>query len=279
MSDTVFKLNRVESRGAIALVTIDNGEDHRRPTTLGRPALGVGGRGDRAARAGDLGRGGDHRKALRLLCRRRHRRVHAHRVRRRGNRRLARRARALRPHPLAAVSHRRGDQRGVPRWRPRARAPLHRAHDRRRRASRRLPRGVPVAHPAWGGTQLAPRLAGPAAAVEAIVAEPAATEHAPLRGRGGRARSRRPPARTRRVRRRLARVCGRARRLRRHRASASGLVGARHDRAPDAFADRRRGARRDAGAVCRARPDRRRRDSLPRRGLRRGGGCDGRADD
>jgi 3-hydroxyacyl-CoA dehydrogenase/enoyl-CoA hydratase/carnithine racemase len=40
VSDTVFKLNRVESRvGPIALVTIDNGEDHTRPTTLGRPAM------------------------------------------------------------------------------------------------------------------------------------------------------------------------------------------------------------------------------------------------
>ena len=40
MSDTVFKLNRVESRvGPIALVTVDNGEDHTRPTTLGRSAF------------------------------------------------------------------------------------------------------------------------------------------------------------------------------------------------------------------------------------------------
>ena len=36
MSDTVFKLNRV---GSIALVTIDNGEDYRKPTTLGRSAF------------------------------------------------------------------------------------------------------------------------------------------------------------------------------------------------------------------------------------------------
>jgi 3-hydroxyacyl-CoA dehydrogenase/enoyl-CoA hydratase/carnithine racemase len=40
VSDTVFKLNRVESRvGPIALVTVDNGEDHTRPTTLGRSAF------------------------------------------------------------------------------------------------------------------------------------------------------------------------------------------------------------------------------------------------
>jgi len=40
MSDTSFTLNRVESRvGPIALVTVDNGEDHRRPTTLGRSAF------------------------------------------------------------------------------------------------------------------------------------------------------------------------------------------------------------------------------------------------
>lgn len=36
MSDTVFKLNAV---GSIALVTIDNGEDYRKPTTLGRSAF------------------------------------------------------------------------------------------------------------------------------------------------------------------------------------------------------------------------------------------------
>jgi 3-hydroxyacyl-CoA dehydrogenase/enoyl-CoA hydratase/carnithine racemase len=40
VGSTVFKLNRVESRvGPIALVTVDNGEDHRKPTTLGRSAL------------------------------------------------------------------------------------------------------------------------------------------------------------------------------------------------------------------------------------------------
>jgi hypothetical protein len=34
MSATVFKLNRVASRvGPIALVTIDNGEDYKKPTT------------------------------------------------------------------------------------------------------------------------------------------------------------------------------------------------------------------------------------------------------
>src|SRR5437879_6628413 len=40
MADTVFKLNRVESRvGPIALVAVDNGEDYRKPTTLGRSAF------------------------------------------------------------------------------------------------------------------------------------------------------------------------------------------------------------------------------------------------
>ena len=36
MADTVFKLN---AAGSIALVTIDNGEDYRKPTTLGRSAF------------------------------------------------------------------------------------------------------------------------------------------------------------------------------------------------------------------------------------------------
>jgi 3-hydroxyacyl-CoA dehydrogenase/enoyl-CoA hydratase/carnithine racemase len=40
MADTVFHLNRVESPvGPIALVTVDNGEDYRKPTTLGRSAF------------------------------------------------------------------------------------------------------------------------------------------------------------------------------------------------------------------------------------------------
>ena len=40
MGDTVFKLNPVETRaGRIALVTIDNGEDHTKPTTFGRSAF------------------------------------------------------------------------------------------------------------------------------------------------------------------------------------------------------------------------------------------------
>jgi 3-hydroxyacyl-CoA dehydrogenase/enoyl-CoA hydratase/carnithine racemase len=36
VADTVFKLNRA---GSVALVTIDNGEDYRKPTTLGRSAF------------------------------------------------------------------------------------------------------------------------------------------------------------------------------------------------------------------------------------------------
>jgi len=36
VAETVFKLNRV---GSVALVTIDNGEDYRKPTTLGRSAF------------------------------------------------------------------------------------------------------------------------------------------------------------------------------------------------------------------------------------------------
>lgn len=40
MSGTQFKLNRVDSTvGPIALVTVDNGEDYRKPTTLGRSAF------------------------------------------------------------------------------------------------------------------------------------------------------------------------------------------------------------------------------------------------
>jgi enoyl-CoA hydratase/carnithine racemase len=41
LPDTEFKLARVEvpEAGVVALVTIDNGEDHTKPTFFGRPAL------------------------------------------------------------------------------------------------------------------------------------------------------------------------------------------------------------------------------------------------
>jgi 3-hydroxyacyl-CoA dehydrogenase/enoyl-CoA hydratase/carnithine racemase len=43
VSETVFKLNRVDTRvGPVALVTVDNGEDHTKPTTLGRSAFQSG---------------------------------------------------------------------------------------------------------------------------------------------------------------------------------------------------------------------------------------------
>jgi 3-hydroxyacyl-CoA dehydrogenase/enoyl-CoA hydratase/carnithine racemase len=54
VSDTVFKLNRIESRvGPIALVTIDNGEDHTRPTTLGRAAMESAARAIEQLESGD----------------------------------------------------------------------------------------------------------------------------------------------------------------------------------------------------------------------------------
>ena len=60
--------------------------------------------------------------------------------------------------------------------------------------------------PGWGGTQLAPRLVGAAAAVELIVTNPL-KQNRMLAGRpGGRARARRRAARRRRVPRRLDRV-------------------------------------------------------------------------
>ena len=84
-----------------------------------------------------------------------------------------RRPRALRAHPGAAVPDGRRDQRRLPRRRRRARAALRRA--RRSRAAVRhfaFPEVFLGLFPAWGGTQLVPRLVGPEAAIKLIVANP-----------------------------------------------------------------------------------------------------------
>ena len=52
MSDTLFKLNRA---GSVALVTIDNGEDYRKPTTSVGSFQGLQNRGRRTGRAFEKG--------------------------------------------------------------------------------------------------------------------------------------------------------------------------------------------------------------------------------
>ncbi len=72
---TEFKLARVDTEaGAVALVTIDNGEDHTKPTFFGRAALASLERAPAAARRGRLGGARPHRQAVRLRRGRGHRR-------------------------------------------------------------------------------------------------------------------------------------------------------------------------------------------------------------
>ena len=86
---------------------------------------------------------------------------------------IARRARAVRAHPRAAVPDRRRDQRRRARRRARARAALHCAHARVERAPHRLPRGRALDHPRAGAARSSlPKLIGPEAAAKVIVLNP-----------------------------------------------------------------------------------------------------------
>jgi len=173
VSDTVFKLNRVDSRvGPIALVTVDNGEDHTKPTTLGRSAfesavglLGQLERGDWAAMV-VTGKpfvfcvGADIDEFTRV------RSAEDALEGARAGHALFGRIRAL-PFPTVAAINGACLGGGLE-------LALH--CDARTIASSVRHFGFPEVFlsiiPAWGGTQLAPRLAGPEAAVKLIVANP-----------------------------------------------------------------------------------------------------------
>jgi 3-hydroxyacyl-CoA dehydrogenase/enoyl-CoA hydratase/carnithine racemase len=173
VSDTVFKLNRVESRvGPIALVTVDNGEDYRKPTTLGRSAFESA-----VAVVEQLESGGWSAMVVTgkpfVFC------VGADidefaRVRSaedalegtQAGHDLFGRIRAL-PFPTVAAINGACLGGGLE-------LALH--CDARTIASNVRHVGFPEVFlsiiPAWGGTQLAPRLAGPEAAIKLIVANP-----------------------------------------------------------------------------------------------------------
>jgi 3-hydroxyacyl-CoA dehydrogenase/enoyl-CoA hydratase/carnithine racemase len=173
VSDTVFKLNRVDSRvGPIALVTVDNGEDYTKPTTLGRSAF------ESAVALLEQLEGGDWAAMVVtgkpfVFCVgadidafTQMRSVEEAVEGARAGHALFGRIRALRFPTVAAIN---GACLGGG-----LELALH--CDARTIASSVRHFGFPEVFlsiiPAWGGTQLAPRLAGPEAAVKLIVANP-----------------------------------------------------------------------------------------------------------
>jgi len=173
MTGTVFHLNEVESRvGPVALVTVDNGEDYRKPTTLGRSAfesavalLDQLESGDWAAMVmtgkpfvfcvgADIDEFAQVRSAADAL------------EGTRAGHELFGRIRAL-PFPTVAAINGACLGGGLE-------LALH--CDARTIAANVRHFGFPEVFlsiiPAWGGTQLAPRLAGPEAAIKLIVANP-----------------------------------------------------------------------------------------------------------
>jgi 3-hydroxyacyl-CoA dehydrogenase/enoyl-CoA hydratase/carnithine racemase len=173
VSDTVFKLNRVDSRvGPIALVTVDNGEDYTKPTTLGRSAF------ESAVALLEQLEGGDWAAMVVtgkpfVFCVgadidafTQMRSVEEAVEGARAGHALFGRIRAL-PFPTVAAINGACLGGGLE-------LALH--CDARTIASSVRHFGFPEVFlsiiPAWGGTQLAPRLAGPEAAVKLIVANP-----------------------------------------------------------------------------------------------------------
>ena len=173
MSDTVFTLNRVESRvGPIALVTVDNGEDHTKPTTLGRSAFASAVELIERLDAGDwaamvitgkpfvfcVGADIDEFTRVRSI-------EDAADGARAGHALFA----CIRELPFPTVAAINGACLGGG-----LELALH--CDARTIASSVRHFGFPEVFlsiiPAWGGTQLAPKLAGPTAAVKLIVSNP-----------------------------------------------------------------------------------------------------------
>jgi len=173
VSETVFKLNRVDTRvGPVALVTVDNGEDHTKPTTLGRSAFESGAGvldelegGDWAAMVVTgkpfvfcVGADIDSFATMRS--------VEDAVAGTRAGHDLFGRIRAL-PFPTVAAINGACLGGGLE-------LALH--CDARTIASSVRHFGFPEVAlsiiPGWGGTQLAPRLAGPEAAIKLIVSNP-----------------------------------------------------------------------------------------------------------
>jgi 3-hydroxyacyl-CoA dehydrogenase/enoyl-CoA hydratase/carnithine racemase len=173
VSGTQFKLNRVDSPvGPIALVTVDNGEDYRKPTTLGRSAFESAATLIDELESGDWAAmvltgkpfvfcvGADIEEFTKLPS------AAAALEGTRAGRDLFRRIRSL-PFPTVAAINGAALGGGLE-------LALH--CDVRTLATNVRHIGFPEVFlsiiPAWGGTQLAPRLIGPEAATKLIVLNP-----------------------------------------------------------------------------------------------------------
>jgi 3-hydroxyacyl-CoA dehydrogenase/enoyl-CoA hydratase/carnithine racemase len=173
VSGTQFKLNRVDSPvGPIALVTVDNGEDNRKPTTLGRSAFESAATLIDELESGDWAAmvltgkpfvfcvGADIEEFTKLPS------AAAALEGTRAGRDLFRRIRSL-PFPTVAAINGAALGGGLE-------LALH--CDVRTLATNVRHIGFPEVFlsiiPAWGGTQLAPRLIGPEAATKLIVLNP-----------------------------------------------------------------------------------------------------------
>src|SRR5438105_2343216 len=173
MADTEFKLGRVDSRnGPIAVVTIDNGEDATRPSFFNRAALASADQAIRELETGDwaamvltgkpfvFAAGADLKEFPDVTDR-----AVAIAGSRAGHELFAR-IRAL-PFPTVAAINGACLGGGVE-------IALHCGARTISTAVRHFacPEVFLGIFPAWGGTQLVPRLAGPAAAVKFVVANP-----------------------------------------------------------------------------------------------------------
>ncbi len=272
---TAFHLQRIETRlGPLALLTMDNGEDHTKPTVLGRSAIESGQRALDAIEAGEwaalvvtgkpfvFAAGADIDEFPRVRSR-----EEAIAGSRAGHDLFAR----LRELPFPTVAAVNGVCLGGG-----LEVALH--CDARTIASSVRHFGAPECFlgiiPAWGGTQLVPRLAGVQVAVRVIVENADAPEPDAARGQEaielGLADRMLDAGR---VPRRVDRLRARARRPGRRAARPSRPERRRRGRRPRPRTARRVAPRRRARSLPRARPDRRRRELEPRGGLpRRGGG-------
>ena len=202
--ETELKLARVESeQGPIALVTIDNGEDYTKPTSLGRSAL------ESLARLLDDLEAGDWKGMLLtgkpfVFC------AGAdinefHGIDPETARLGSKTGHDLRPHRGASLPHARRDQRSRARRRRRDRVPLRLPHDLDRRPALRGAGGLPRALSSLGRYAARPEARRYRDRDPLQRDEPSPPEQDAHRRGGARARLRRRAVRADRVPRRVAR--------------------------------------------------------------------------